>query len=162
MTDNQNDQGPQAPVGPEQDRANEAKLTVPKKKTAKKKSAAAKLLAPEPGFVPERGPMLAAAITELPQPFRPRHLTELMAVAAREDKLSPEQTASMDPFRFLKDHGLPNPMRRFRVKGTLRKVELPVEEIEAVDESDATAQYKAIHAADAPHHCRCKLFLIDY
>lgn len=119
---------------------------------------------PSPAAPPAEKPKtkLGTFLAEIPKPFRPRHLEQAVRLHAVEAGLSDEETAKIDPHRFQREHGLPNPMKRYRVKGMLGKEDGPVDEFEAVDESDATAQYRAKHAKKNPHKCRCKVFLEDY
>ena len=88
---------------------------------------------------------------------RPSTIRELMAAA----------NYTGDPYRFIRQEGLPNPQRLYRVsaKGPVGKVDtqLPALDIDAVDESDAQRQYlvkKQIKQADA-HRFRFRCVVIE-
>ena len=81
------------------------------------------------------GPIADAVPTRI---LRPSELVRLME----------EQGFKGDPFRFLKDQGLPPPQRRYRVtgKGPVNKTdeELQPAELDAVDVTDAYRQFAVL------------------
>jgi len=107
-------------------------------------------------------PKLAALLARMPEVFRPRHLTQAIRVFAEEEGLDGEATAAIDPHKFLKEHGLPNPLKGYRVQGFLGGKAQGVDTFDAVDEADATAQYRAKHAEKDAQKYHYKVFLEDY
>lgn len=89
------------------------------------------------------------------QIIRPSHLADLMAT---EDYKG-------DPHRFLKERGLPNPVRLFRVTGAgpVNKVhtQLPDAEIDAVDESDAQRQFILLRNLPAKEVHRFRFSVVE-
>lgn len=91
---------------------------------------------------------------QIPNPFRPHHLTARIKKHAAAVGKKPEE---IDPFQFLREHGLPNPVRLYRVTGTGKaetgggKVEGEPMEIDAVDPTDAHNQYIAANGIKEAH-----------
>lgn len=70
--------------------------------------------------------------------FRPSDLEKKIAQYAKQHGISPEE---VDRFRFLREHGLPNPTCLFRVSGRRGTKAGPIDyepvEVEATDPADA-------------------------
>lgn len=77
-------------------------------------------------------PEAAPAVTE--DILRPSHLTEMIEKACEADGSDP---AKVDRFRFIRDNGLPNPRRRYRVTGRQGNALVDPVTVDATDESDA-------------------------
>jgi len=140
--------------------------------------------APKPESTSTAAPAHAPAKTksgdfvvgEIPSPFRPRHLEEIIRRYCESQGIAgTHEAADLDAHRFLKEHGLPNPKKLYRVFAIGRDkdgddVTLEAREFEAVDETEALSQYckrddltkdrKPI--ADKAHHYRFKCVLLDY
>ena len=128
-----------------------ATLDAPEKNPLKKSRA----VEPASGF--------SAYVADLPAPFRPRHLTEAIRLYAADNAFSAEELAKVDPARFLREHGLPNPLKRFRVMGKHGAQQSDPCEYDAVDESEACRRYRAerLTGKDADKwNLQC--FLVDY
>ena len=113
-----------------------------------------------PGQKPET---FAGYVAALPQPFRPRHLTEAIRLYASDNGLTTEEFVKVDPARFLRQHGLPNPLKRFRVIANRGGQQSDPREYDAVDESEACRRYRAecLTGKDSDKwNCHC--FLLDY
>lgn len=84
-----------------------------------------------------------------PQHIRPSELAKLIETHAAENNVKPE---SIDPFRFVREQGLPNPTRKYRVYALRAgNASRPVDIEHATDESDATSQAIAILKIQQPH-----------
>lgn len=125
----------------------------PKKRGPYKKKAAA-------GASPASN--FAAYVADLPIPFRPRHLTEAIRLYAAEHDITGEALAKIDPHRFIREHGLPNPQRRFRVSGIKKGQSVEPAEFEAVDSSEAVRQFILLRSIKEAHQWKFPAVQIDY
>lgn len=104
----------------------------------------------------------AAYVANLPKPFRPRHLTEAIRIYAAEHEITGEALAKIDPHKFLKEHGLPNPLRRFRSLGVKQGKQLGPDEFDAVDPSEAVRLFAEKHEIKETHQWKFQNFQVDY
>lgn len=99
-------------------------------------------------------PSTSVPADDIPNPFRPSDLTARIKKHAAAVGKKPEE---IDPFQFIREHGLPNPVRLYRVTGTGKpetgggKVEGEPMEIDAVDPTDATNQYIVANGIKEAH-----------
>ncbi len=88
----------------------------------------------EPTVPEERTPPKGAG-------FRPSDLERMIKEWGRKEGLTDDQVAQIDRCRFIRDNGLPNPTRLYRVTGRRGTKEGPVDygpvKVEATDEADA-------------------------
>ncbi len=101
-------------------------------------------------------------LRDLPSPFRPRHLTEMIRKHCEAHGITGEPMAKFDAHKFLKEHGLPNPTRLYRMLAFKGDTKLQIEEIEAVDESEATNLYIQKHIPKDAHQWKFRHFLLAY
>ena len=90
--------------------------------------------------------------------FRPSDLEQMVAEHGRQQRMSADEIAQIDRFRFVRDRGLPNPTKLFRVTGRRGtkdgRIDYGPVEIEATDEADAilrAADQLAITYRDRHH-----------
>lgn len=107
-------------------------------------------------------PVSEDLLRNLASPFRPRDLNALIIEHCDRHNIQGDARAKLDPHKFLKEHGLPNPTKKYRVVGYKGDKELPPDEFEAVDESEASALYREKHIPKDPHQWRCRVFLLEY
>jgi len=130
---------------------------------------------PEPPESKRRGPYkkkaeapapalsgFSAYIAALPDPFRPRHLTDAIRLHAAEHDITGEALAKIDPHRFLKEHGLPNPVKRFRITGEKAGKHVEPAEFDVVDASEGVRQFILLRSIKESHQWRFQSFLLDY
>lgn len=90
---------------------------------------------------------------DIPSPLRPSHVDVLMDKYAADNGMTPEQRERMKAREFIREQGLPNPTRRFRVTAFKAGSKSPLAEsatIEALDATDAIRIYKEVeHAGNA-------------
>lgn len=103
----------------------------------------------------------AAYVADLPNPFRPQHLAEAIRIHAAENGIVGQALEKVDPHKFLKEHGLPNPLKRFRIVATRQKETLGPDEFDAVDPSEAARLFAEKHDLKETHQHRFQSFLID-
>ena len=89
----------------------------------------------DPPLPPNRQPPKGAG-------FRPTDLERLIAEHVAKEGLSESEAARLDRFRFIREHGLPNPTRLYRVSGRRAahgegRIDMGPIEVEATDEADA-------------------------
>ena len=89
------------------------------------------------------------------QIIRPSHLVDLMNAEGYKG----------DPHKFLKERGLPNPVKLFRVtgRGPINKVDTQLSdaEIDAVDESDAQRQFILLRNLPAKEVHRFRFSVVE-
>ncbi len=93
-------------------------------------------------------PATPVVCLDFPRPFRPRHLTAMIKQHAAAVGKKPEE---IDPFQFIREHGTPNPVRRYRVTGTHGQDQGRPMEFDAVDPTDATNQYITARDIEEAH-----------
>jgi hypothetical protein len=84
---------------------------------------------------------------DIPSPLRPSHVDVLMDKYAADNGLSPEARDRMKAREFIREQGLPNPTRRFRVTAFKSGSKQPLADpasIEALDAADAIRVYKEV------------------
>lgn len=84
---------------------------------------------------------------DIPSPLRPSHVDVLMDKYATDNGLSAEARDRMKAREFIREQGLPNPTRRFRVTAFKSGSKQPLADpasIEALDAADAIRVYKEV------------------
>jgi len=92
------------------------------------------------------------------KPYRPSDLAKEIAEYAKAEGLD---VKDVDPARYLRERGLPNPLKRYRVTARRGGEVTPAREVESVDESDAVRQYYRLAGIKEPHRYTAQVFLLE-